>query len=241
MDLSCKNLGSRGKTMLLADYFRFLKLFVTLASPFFLSTHLHAESNLVEQAGGPIVLLSSERVAGHKDNLDVEQESRKEALRLCAVVNKTLLSFETVKFEGKELQNLFEQKIYQAYIISNSQGGAVFSKGIFPLVLFPQNKDRLEILELFLYGGAGVSVVGGGLPTMLLAIGFEGPANPQAALIFGCTTAALTALCAISGGITTIYRKYVQKKGGLPDNEESALSSMNLYALPVLASKIICQ
>lgn len=203
----------------------------------------NAEIDLTTQAGGPILLLSSKAIADLGPNNSTETLCHKKALTLCDALGQTLFSFEIKKFEETEILSMISQKSYLAYTAStkNQNEGLIFNQNSFPLTEFQQT-DFAGRLEKGFYGSALLSSISGGISTYLVYLGIDGPGNPEAALIFGCTTVGVTVLCAAAGGAIRLYKKIFPRHNAEQDEEVGTTVSKSLpaYALPVLASKIIC-
>lgn len=207
------------------------------------SLKLNAEIDLVAQAGGPILLLSSKTIADLGSNNSAETLYHKKARTLCSALGQTLSSFKIKKFEETEILSMISQKSYLAYTASTKgqNEGLIFNQSSFPLTEFQQT-DFAGRLEMGFYGLALLSSISGGISTYLVYLGIDGPGNPEAALIFGCTTAGATVFCAAAGGAIRLYKKFFSPHDTEQDQEMGTTVSKSspAYALPVLASEITC-
>lgn len=203
-------------------------------------SQLYAQTNVIPE-GLPVVLISSTEHAAMGSEVDLAQKIYLHAMELCDRLNKSLVSYKKHETTEAEASQFIEEESYQARVVDWSQEGLVLESGTFPVVEFHKPVNLAEIAQMGFYGGSFLVLVGGGLTSFFMVIGFDGPADHVTATILGCASVGVSALCAAGGFLTGLYRKYFRPKALLEEFALEAQDEQSIYAMPVLIDELWCE
>lgn len=218
---------------------RLVVIFLFLASAFFSASGI-CEQNVIE-GHAPTVLASSKTIAQLGGDTDSDLTMRKKAKQICHKLGMSLARVTPHKMSETEAQAIVETKTYHAHSIEFTEEGFIFKSGNFRLEPWPQKISRTECLENFFLHSTFVILVGGGLSTLLLVTGFEGPPDYFAATISGCITGGLSILSTAGCAITRLVRKKFDDNAPKEIADLGSLERAELYAQPILIDELWCK
>lgn len=197
--------------------------------------------DIIKKYDSEILLMSSETHASIELISNINKKLTQTAQKICQYFGYELKSFILKDFDENTINSMLADKYYYSNILEINNSSAILSYKKFPLIKHKVH-NSINYMEMAGYGLSLLSLTSGSVTASLLYFGvIDGVVDHDGALKISIGAVSITFANLLIGAAGSIYRKIYQKNNQDIELEESIIFLQSRYALPKVATSIICE